>query len=260
MFSFTQALEKRPIKNFTAILTVLLGQLYCLDLVRADVLVLSAASTASALTEIAQEFEDQSNITVRVSPGSSGTLARQIKLGAPADIYVSASNEWTDQLVASGHLEQGTTRTLIRNRLVFVAPIDARTTGLIDLTKPIHLIDRLDGSRLSMGDPAHVPAGQYAKEALKALGLWTALRDRLSLHTNVRVVLAFVERSEAPIGIVYATDVMLSAKDSAHEPIVYTSSILRGKRTPDVIAFYKWIQNGAARETFSRYGFGLVEN
>ena len=71
-------------------------------------------------------------------------------------------------------------------------------------------INALKDSYLSVGDPAHVPAGQYAAEALTKLNLWDKVQDRLARAKDVRGALALVERAEAPYGIVYSTDAKVS--------------------------------------------------
>ena len=210
------------------------------------ILVLSVASASTALEEIATEYMQRSGNRVRVSIGSSGTLARQIMQGAPADIYLSAAVSWIDNLQREGLLDPNHIGPIARNRLVFVSPTDTPDFGLLDLSKPLDVMKRLDGGRLAMGDPAHVPAGRYAQEALEKLGLWPAVRDHLALHVNVRAVLAMVERGETPLGVIYATDAVLSRNVSlaaivpgeAHLPINYIAAVIADRGSPGTIEFF----------------------
>ncbi|MBT7451749.1 MAG: molybdate ABC transporter substrate-binding protein [Rhodospirillaceae bacterium] len=232
----------------------------------ARILVLSAASAAPAIQDLAAQFSGKNSVDVRVSIGSSGTLARQISQGVPADIYVSAAPQWIDVLQAGGRLDPNLTRPLARNRLVLVGPIESRGTGLLDASKPLVVLRRLDGGRLAIGDPSHVPAGRYAKEAIETLGLWPAVRDRLALQSNVRAVLAMVERGETPLGIVYATDAALSDRirlaaiipPESHSPIIYTAAVLVGRDRPDVTAFFQSMLDADGQAVFERYGFGVT--
>src|SRR5580693_4211164 len=88
--------------------------------------------------------------------------------------------------------------------------------------------------RLAVGDPDHVPAGIYAKEALTMLGAWSALEPHLARAEDVRGALTLVERGEAPLGIVYVTDARVSTKvkivgvfpADSHSPIVYPFGIV----------------------------------
>ena len=142
------------------------------------------------------------------------------------------------------------------------------TSGLLDLTKPIVFLNQLNDGRLAIGDPLHVPAGQYAQQALENLGLWPAVRDRLARQINVRAVLAFVERGESPLGIIYATDAALSnaAKIRAiipsevHDPIVYSAAVVAGRNRPDVRQFFNALGNSDANGVFEQYGFGVVRS
>lgn len=232
------------------------------------ILVLSAASAAPAVAEIAGVFSRRTGIDVRVSSGSSGTLARQITRGAPADIYISASSSWIETLTNENRLDEKLTRPLLRNRLVIIGRIGDSTSGLLDLTKPIVFLNQLNDGRLAIGDPLHVPAGQYAQQALENLGLWPAVRDRLARQINVRAVLAFVERGESPLGIIYATDAALSnaAKIRAiipsevHDPIVYSAAVVAGRNRPDVRQFFNALGNSDANGVFEQYGFGVVRS
>lgn len=232
------------------------------------ILVLSAASAGPAITEIASDFSRTTGLDVRVAIGSSGTLARQIQQGAPADIYVSASMDWIETLTGESHLSSQYTGPLLRNRLVMISPTTVQPGALLDLSKPVDLLSRLSSGRLAIGDPAHVPAGHYARQAIENLGLWPAVRDRLARQTNVRAVLALVERGEAPLGIVYATDLALSnsvkiaaiVPASSHDPITYGVAILRDRDHSGAVQFYNALNMDTAEAVFSKFGFGLVKN
>jgi len=234
---------------------------------KAQILVLTAASAGPAMTEIASVYSQSTGIDVRIATSSSGTLARQIQKGAPADIYLSAAKDWVNQLVNEGYLDSHFTRPLLRNHLVVISSITETNQSHLDLSAPIDLQERLGSGRLAIGDPNHVPAGQYAKQSIEALGLWPVVRERLATQTNVRAVLALVERGEAPLGIVYATDVALSKHvniaallpTDSHQPITYSLSILSNRTRPEVINFFKTLSGENAAKTFVRFGFGLIE-
>ena len=233
-----------------------------------NILVLSAASLGAAVTEIAKDFSRRTGIVTRVSIGSSGTLARQIIQGAPADIYIAAATQWIDRLAGEGHLNARLTRQLLRNRLVVVSHAGDPDNSLLDLTKPIAVLNRLNGGRLAIGDPSHVPAGQYAKQAIETLGLWPTVRDHLARQVNVRAVLALVERGEAPLGVVYATDLALSTSvqiaaivpADLHDPILYTAAVVAGRNRPEVVAFFNTLKEPTSEVIYTEYGFGIVHD
>lgn len=230
------------------------------------IIVLSAASAAPAVQDLATQFKDRTGTDIRVSVASSGTLARQIRRGAPADLYISASKMWIDQLIADGFLDEARTLPVARNRLVFVSPSDSSNTSLINLSRPVDVANRLNGGRLAIGDPAHVPAGTYAKDALQNLGLWPTVRGRLARQSNVRAVLAMVERGETPLGIIYATDAALSdgvrlaaiIPASAHPPIVYSAAVLSSSTNPQATIFFRELTSSVGLDVFEQYGFGVT--
>ena len=230
------------------------------------VLVLAAASASAALNDIVEKYQTETGTSVRMSISSSGTLARQIMQGAPANIYVSAAQDWIDTLTASGHIDPSQTQILARNRLVIVSPRTENASRLLSTSKPVDVLRSLDGGRLAIGDPAHVPAGRYAQEALENLGLWAAVRDHLARQVNVRAVLAMVERGETPLGIVYATDAALSRKVSlaaiippeSHTPIIYAAAVIKGHASPAALDFYNYLSTETTQSILEAHGFAVT--
>ncbi len=218
----------------------------------------AAASTSNAVAEIADSYQRQGNGHIHTVFASSGVLARQIANGAPADLFLSANVLWMDWL-ARRNLLAGEPETLFGNSLVLIQPADATTTlGFND-----SLAQGLDGGRLAVGDPDHVPAGIYAKVALQRLGLWASLEPRLVRMQNVRAALLLVARGEAAAGIVYASDAAISKSvrvvDSiAPEigpPIRYPAAVVRDGREDAARRFLAHLRNADSRATFRRHGF-----
>lgn len=231
------------------------------------VLVLSASSASTVVQDIARDFSNRSGTDVRLSIASSGTLARQISRDAPADIYISASEQWIETLRAQNKLKPDFVRPLMRNRLVLIAPSASSITTLLDLSKSVAVLAALGDGRLAIGDPGHVPAGRYAKEAFTNIGLWPAVRDRLAPQINVRAVLAMVERGETPLGVTYATDVALSPNvkiaaivpPESHTPIQYVAAIVSGRDNSETRAFFEALFSPMAKKIISQSGFGVFD-
>ena len=229
------------------------------------VTVLAAASMSDALSGIGDAFTRETGTAVRFSFAASSALARQIAAGAPADIFVSANAEWMDDLETRGLLAAGTRGILAGNRLVLVVADGDRASHSEVSTPPD--FDRLLGERgrLAVGDPDHVPAGIYARQALMAWGLWDAVQGRLARADNVRAALALVERGEAPAGIVYATDAEAAGKvsiagvlpDALHEPIVYPFAIVAGHDSEDARAFVRYLTGPVAKSILAAHGFAV---
>lgn len=220
--------------------------------------IFAAASTTDAVRAIAERYAADHDVTVRTVFAASSTVAKQVAAGAPADIYLSANVEWMDWLAKRGEIRVDTRRTLLRNRLVVVAP-ESRP----DLAEIAELPAYLGDRRLAMGDPSHVPAGIYAKEALRSLGLWDTLRTRSAFGADVRAALALVGRGEASAGMVYATDARISddvrvvatVPQRHHTPIRYPVAIVKGQANDTVRDVFAYLQGHRAAEIWRAHGF-----
>ena len=228
------------------------------------VTVFAAASTTNAITDIGNLFMDQHKERVRISFASSSTLAKQIDNGAPADIFISANKKWMDYLESQKMIVPKSRVDLLGNRIVLIAP--ARSRGKDMEIKPdFPLADFLGDGRLAMGDPEHVPAGIYGKEALMRLHVWESVKNRVAGMKDVRAALMMVERGEVPLGLVYSTDAAISGKvrivgvfpSETHSLIVYPAAIVAGHATPAVVRFMAFLKSPAAKTVFERYGFSV---
>ncbi|WP_054687982.1 molybdate ABC transporter substrate-binding protein [Pantoea stewartii] len=224
--------------------------------------VFAAASLTNALNEIAAHYKKTHGTEVVSSFASSSVLARQIEQGAPADLFISADQQWMDDAVAKKSMIDTTRYTLLGNDLVLIAPRseNARPVTINDKTDWKRL---LKGERLAVGDPDHVPAGIYAKEALEKLGAWSSLSPVLARANNVRAALALVERNETPYGIVYGSDAVASQKvqvvgtfpEDSHKPVEYPVAIVKDRDNAAVKAFYNYLKGPEAAAVFTQYGF-----
>ena len=223
--------------------------------------VLAAASLQDALGEAAEAWSAQGHPRPVLSFAGSSALARQIESGAPADLFVSADEAWMDSVERAGRLKPGTRRPLAGNALVLIAP-----AGLgVDHAVPLDaagLAGALGDGRLAMADPEAVPAGRYGKAALEAFGLWRDVEARVAPAENVRAALTLVERGEAPLGIVYATDARASSRvrvvarfpAASHPPIVYPIAQVDGGRG-DGAPFQAFLLSPEGQAVLARHGF-----
>ncbi len=224
----------------------------------------AAASTTGAVDEIIEIYSSRGLGEVRAAFAGSSVLARQIDAGAPADVYISANPEWMDYLAGEHAIEPESRVNLISNELVLIVPTDSRLHLSIEPGFP--LAEGLNGRRLAMADPDHVPAGIYAKAALIDLGVWPALVEHLALTLDVRATLALVERGEAAAGIVYATDAAISSAvrtlgvipAESHPPIAYPAAVVAGRDRPEVRDFFAFLTSAEATAVFARHGFKPV--
>ena len=228
----------------------------------AKITVFAAASLTNAMQDIASAYKKEKHVDVVSSFASSSTLARQIEAGAPADLFISADQKWMDYAVDKKAIDTATRETLLGNSLVVVAP-KSSSTGEIAINAQTNWTRLLNGGRLAVGNPDHVPAGIYAKEALQKLGAWETLSPKLAPAEDVRGALALVERDEAPLGIVYGSDAVASKgvkvvgtfPEDSHKKVEYPLAIVDGHKNATVTAFYDYLKGPQASAIFKHYGF-----
>ena len=219
----------------------------------------AAASTAAPIEDISSSIAAGAGINVVPVFAASGTLARQIDAGAPADIYLSANPQWMAWLARQDLVEPETRTVLIGNCLVVAQPVSDDQS--IRLTKD--LPTRLGDRRLALADPAIAPVGAYARDALQTLGLWDAVKQRIAFQSNARAVLVLVQRGEVAAGILYRSDAMLSKRvrisetvpPSAYPAIEYPAAIVKGHDRPAVRRVFDILRSERARGIFVRHGF-----
>lgn len=228
-----------------------------------NITVFAAASLTNALQDIVSQYEkNKHEIKIVTSYASSSTLARQIEQGAPADLFISADQQWMDYATQKNSIESDSRYTLLGNDLVLIAPAEAKAKA-VTIDKNTDWKSLLKGQRIATGDPDHVPAGIYAKEALQNLGAWDTLSPVMARANNVRAALALVERNETPYGIVYGSDAVASHNvtvvgrfpENSHKPVEYPMAIVKDHRHPAVSAFYDYLKGPEAAAIFKKYGF-----
>jgi len=224
-----------------------------------DICIFAAASTTESLGELAKTWESTHHQKVVCSFGASTTLAHQIQSGAPADLFLAADEASMDVLAASHDIQDSTRRDLLGNHLVLVAPSGSDLK--VQFTRDFAFAAAFSG-KIAIGDPAHVPAGAYAKEALTTLGWWDKVEDRTAPADNVRAALRLVETQVCALGVVYATDAAASAKvitigafpDDTHQPIRYPIAETAHAR-PAAAAFAAWLAGDEAAVVFTAHHF-----
>lgn len=248
--------------NFRLILLIILSQFAIpAQAQERGPLVLAASSLQESLTDAANRWAKLGHAKPVISFAASSALARQIEAGAPADLFISADQDWMDDVGKKGLIAPRTRAGLVSNRLALVAPyINPRALAI----RPgFPLAQALGEGRLAVADPDSVPAGRYAKAALVKLGVWKGVGGKLARAENVRAALALVARGEAPFGIVYATDALVSRDvrvvgffpANSHPPIIYPVARLASSRNPEAEGFRRYLLSPAGQAVFTAYGF-----
>ena len=229
-----------------------------------DIRLFAAASTTKPVTEVLALFLKRNGIRAVPVFAASGALARQIDQGAPADIFLSANPRWMDWLEARKRLRQGSRHDLIGNCLALVQPQGEAAFPPLS-SASAYMFEKM---RFAIGDPAYVPAGEYAATALKRLGLWESIAPRAARMPSVRHVLYLLERYEADAGLVYRSDALTSTRVHIaetidpifHDDIVYpVAQIDRLDASIDTRSLFEFLTTATALAIFEQYGFRLLE-
>lgn len=228
-----------------------------------NILIAAAASLEYSLEdELIPMFEEaHPEITVEGTYDSSGKLQTQIEEGLEADIFFSAATAQMDALTEEGLIKKDTVTDLLENKIVLIAAKgeEENYTSYEDIAK---------AETPALGDPASVPAGQYAQEALTNLGLWEEVSAKASFGTNVTEVLNWVAEGSAQAGIVYATDaatqegnvtqVAEAPEGSLAEPVLYPVAMVENtQHQEEAQLFLDFLQSDEAAQVFESYGFTM---
>jgi molybdate transport system substrate-binding protein len=233
-----------------------------------EVTVFAAASLKTALDEIATAWEGTTGHEVTLSYAGTPQLAQQIEQGAPADLFISASTDWMDDLQAKDLIDPASRRDLLGNTLVLVAHGEASP---VEIDPDLDLSALLGDGRLAMAFIDSVPAGIYGREALTSLGLWDAVAPQVAQAENVRAALALVASGEAPLGIVYDSDALASQAAGedvstlgtfpadSHSPITYPAALVAGRHNPAAAQLLNHLASEEARAVWEVQGFTVPD-
>jgi len=233
--------------------------------VSGDIMIAAAASLQNAVEGDLIPMFNQTypDVNVTGTYDSSGKLQTQIENGLDAQIFFSAATKQMDALVTGGFIDSSTVVNLLENEVVLItgANTDTKVTGFENIT---------DAKSIAIGDPASVPAGQYAQEILTNLGVWDGIEKTASLGTNVTEVLNWVAEGSAEVGIVYSTDtygmtdkvkvIATAPADSLKTPVVYPVGLQvnLGDKSDAAKAFLDFLKSPAASAVFEKYGFKVL--
>lgn len=237
-----------------------------IDFSGTDVPVVAAASDLQfALQEMKSAFSAETGREVRLAFGSSGNFFRQIREGAPFQMFLSADEGFISDLATAGLTkDEGDLYALGRIAIIVPHGSPLKPDGtLADLRAALE-----DGrlTRFAIANPEHAPYGRSAEEALRHAGLWEAIEDKVVLGENVSQAAQFATSGGADGGII-AYSLALSPKvarlgqyalipDGWHEPLRQRMVLLNGAGETARL-FYRFVMSKPGRAILNRYGFLL---
>jgi len=227
-----------------------------------ELIVFAAASMTETLTEIAALYKARApGVKLVFNFDSSGTLLTQIQAGADCNVFISAAQKQMDALDGAGLLPEGSRFDLVENEVVLVVPKGNPAN--------IHsFADAAKAGTIALGN-ADVPAGQYAEEIFRGLGLWDdEFLSRVTLASNVKEVAAWVSEGAADCGVVYLTDakaagllaVAAPPPGTLQSPVRYPAAVLGASKNAEAAnAFLAFLRTEAAGAVFEGAGFTIPE-
>jgi molybdate transport system substrate-binding protein len=229
-----------------------------------EVTVSAAISLKNAFEEIGKLFESRyRGSRVILNFAASGDLARQIRGGAPVDVFASAAAKDMDSLEHDGLIEKNTRADFATNEVALIVPVGGknRISSFKDLEQP-------GLGRVAVGNPKTMPIGRYADEVLRYFAIADRIREKLVYTENVRQVLEYVARGEVDAGIVYVTDALVNPRDVAiaatapagsHKPVLYPIAAVKGSWNGKAAGdFISLVRSDEGRKVLLRHGFGPV--
>lgn len=220
-----------------------------------EITVFCCAGLTEVITAMSDSFMQQNKVDIHLNFASSGTLARQLKNGAPADIFLSASNEWMTYCIEKNLVDSNNVATFLTNRLVWIS------SEMRDSTNRFR-IEKIDSTyKIAIGDPSHVPAGAYAHDYLQRIDKWEILESQIIPCRDVKNTLFMVEQGEVELGIVYYSDAKRSKKvqlleiipDSLQTPINLSMALV--KNNVKAADFFAFLKNDSNKVLYKKYGF-----
>lgn len=217
-------------------------------------------SVAASMTDVVKELigiyrEKGRDVELLPNFASSGSLAKQIAQGAPADIFISANPKWMSYLVDGQRISSETVSTFAFNSLVFVGENGLAVSSLDDVAEL---------QRIAIGSPRSVPAGQYAEQALRSAGLYERMAGKLVMAQDVRQALIYADRGETDGAFVYKTDALLAKRvvillevpQALYDEVAYPIGLtIEGAGKSEAVAFWDFLKTEEAFAVLEKFGF-----
>jgi molybdate transport system substrate-binding protein len=214
-----------------------------------------AASLTEPAQELARHYLAQYRVKVELVPAASGTLAAQVRSGAPFDIFFSADRAYPDALVAEG-LAAGPAKVLLRGQVVLWA------SPALAGNSPAEVLAARGLRRLALPQPGLAPHGTLARDWLTQQKLLPNLEAKLVYGENVGKVNQYIATGAVQAAFTAASAQHLPALRGKGRwlvvgipPIPHAALVVRGRDRPEVLAFFAWLASPVAAKVFVKYGY-----
>jgi molybdate transport system substrate-binding protein len=220
----------------------------------------AAMTFRTALDSVLRAYRNAGGAATAVY-GATPALVRQVAMGAPADILLTADPAWMDEAVAKALVRSESRANLVGNELVLAGSTD--TPKVDRITRDYALAALIGAGKLAMCDPDRDPAGRYAKESLQSLGLWQGVMAHVAIAETSPAAVRLVQRREVNAAVCFATD-LHGVEDvgrvgafpaNSHAPIIYPVALTSATTNPDAPKALAYLRAPQAIQIFVSYGY-----
>ncbi|MBI1732676.1 MAG: molybdate ABC transporter substrate-binding protein [Gammaproteobacteria bacterium] len=247
------------------LLPALFALLHWIHVSAAEPVVAVAANLSKPVQALAANFTRDTGARMLLNFGSSGDLLRQIRQGAPFELYIAAVGDYTTRAQADG-LTDGAPVVLALGNIGAFIPQGSSLEPAMDLAALGRLLSAGNYRRIAMANPEVAPFGTAAQQALRRMGVWAVEKDRLVLGENMAQTVQFTLAGGVDVGFIAQSYALLpEVSDHGrflpvpadwHIPLAQTMVLLRGAGD-EARSFFRYLQSSAARELLSRSGYTI---
>jgi molybdate transport system substrate-binding protein len=193
--------------------------------------------------------------------GASGQLAKQIRQGAPFDVFLSANRKFVADLAEEKIIRPDSVRSYARGMLVLA--VRRESAGEI---KTLNDLARPEIKKIALANPDFAPYGLAGKQALERSKLWGSVEPKIVRAETVRQALQFVETGNADAGLVSRASAetpelrTIAVDGTLYDPIVQALGIVAATKEPSAAeAFARFLLGDAGQAILGEYGFVRVD-
>lgn len=227
-----------------------------------EVTVAAAADLQFALQNIADGFQRQSGIAVKVTYGSSGNLTTQIENGAPFDVFFSADSDYPRRLLKAGLADPASFYEYATGALV----LWVRNGSKLDLRPGMRVLADPAIGKIAIANPAHAPYGRAAMAAIRSAGVYPQAAGKLVMGENISQAAQYVETGAADVGLIALSLALSPTMSSQGRYVVVPDGsypairqavvvISNSRHRSEAARFMAYLKEKPQMELLAKYGF-----
>lgn len=218
----------------------------------------TAANMQYATQVITQVFTEETGTPCEMIVGSSGKLMAQVKAGAPFDIFLSANMKYPEELYQAGFTSSAPEVYAFGKLVIW--------TTLSGIVPDIRQLRDSSVRHIALANPETAPYGTAALQALKRIGFYEKVKDKLVFGESIAQATQFILSGAAEIGFT-AKSIMLAGEiaekgswlmvdEQLYDPIRQGAVLLKKEKShPSAEAFLLFLRSERAKDILANYGY-----